>query len=33
VVRGAPDVEAGAQLTEQQEARFREHYEIQGSVA
>ncbi|HYU60699.1 MAG TPA: PRC-barrel domain-containing protein [Solirubrobacterales bacterium] len=33
VVRNAPDAAPGAQLTEQREAHFREHYQLQGSVA
>jgi len=33
VVRSAPDVKPGAQLTEREEAGFREHYQVQGSVA
>jgi len=33
VVRSAPEVAAGAELTEQREANFREHYQLHGSVA
>lgn len=33
VVRSAPDVKSGSQLTERDEAAFRAHYQLQGSVA
>ena len=32
VVRTAPRVDADLQLTEQHEARFREHYRLEGSA-